>query len=185
MKKKSSILIYPLILLGLMLSFTISCKKGEETISSGNFIEINGDRRIIDASNSNVILDYGTWGEPGYQFSMTDKQFSTGIAGLPNNYLNVIITIWDNNLSKSNYVIVDGSDNEPTGYAEAYIMLSKNNGAVLNRLRSEANSGNVKYSLINSIRTVEFSKIILVDDGGTSYTVSGRMEFYGYPHNTQ
>lgn len=184
MKKKSSILIYPLILLGLILTLTISCKKGEETISSGNFIEINGDRRIVDASNSNVILEYGTWGEPGYQFSMTDKQFSTGIAGLPNNNLNVIITIWDNNLSKSNYVIVDSSDNEPTGYAQAYMELSKTSGAILNRFRSKVNSGSVKYSLINSIKTVEFSKIKLVDDGGTSYTVSGRMEFYGYPHNT-
>lgn len=168
----------------------VNCKKDNDSASltsitiSKNFIEINGDKRIIDATNENVLFEYGTWGEPGYEFSLTDKQFSSGIAGLPNNNLHISIQIWDINLTKSSYVIVDTSVNQPIGYAEAYMELSKTNGAILNRFRSKVNSGSVKYSLLNSIKTVEFSNIKLVDDGGTSYTVSGRMEFYGYPHNT-
>lgn len=164
--------------------FMLSCKKDSETVQSGNFIEINGDRRIIDATNENVTFEYGTWGEPGWQYIITDNQFSTGIAGLPNNNLEIIITIWDSNLSKNNYEVVDSSDNKPTGYAQALLILSKKSGAVLSKLRSFANAGNVKYSVINSIKTVEFSKIKLGDGSGTTYSVSGRMEFYGYPHNT-
>lgn len=178
MKKKSSILIYPLILLGLILTLTISCKKGEETISSGNFIEINGDRRIVDASNSNVILEYGTWGYPGYQFSMTDKQFSTGIAGFSNNQIQVIVNIYDDNLSKTEYDIVKYIGNQTKGFAEIIIFPSKN-GARLNTFESTVNSGIVKYTLSGGKRVVEFQKIILLDGGGISYTISGRMEFYG------
>lgn len=168
----------------MLLLFILSCKKDEESVSSGNFIEVNGDKRIIDATNEKVTFEYGTWGEPGWQYTLTDNQFSTGIAGLPNNNLKIIITIWDNNLTKSSYVIVDNSDNAPTGYAQAYMELSKSSGAILDKLRSKANSGNVKYSVANSIKTVEFSNIKLFDAAGTSYTVSGRMEFYGTPHNT-
>lgn len=185
MKKKSSILIYPLILLGLILTLTISCKKGEEIISSGNFIEINGDRRIIDASNPDVNIQYGTWGYPGYQFSMTDKQFSTGIAGFTNNQIEIFVDIYDLNLSKNDYALVDYAwGDETKGFAQMFIR-PKKDGLSVSGLFSNTTSGNVKYSLINSIKTVEFSKIKLVDVGGTSYTVSGRMEFYGYPHNTQ
>lgn len=169
----------------LLLFFVIlSCKKDSETISSGNFIEINGDKRIIDATNENVIFEYGTWGDPAWYYTLTDNQFSAGIAGLPNNNLYFSIQIWDINLTKSNYVIIDTSVNQPVGYAYAYMELSKTNRAIINRFRSKANSGNVKYSIVNSKKIIEFSKIKLVDEGGTTYTVSGRMEFYGYPHNT-
>lgn len=176
--KKHLFLIISLLLL------IISCNKDEEPVISGNFIEVNGDRRIIDATSENVSFEYGTWGEPGWVFMITDNQFSSGIAGLPNNNLKVIIAIWDDNLSKNNYEIVDNSIDEPTGYAHANMLLSKKNGAIINRLRSLNKSGTVKYSVINSKKIVEYSKIKLVDSEGTSYTVSGRMEFYGYPHNT-
>jgi hypothetical protein len=173
-------------LLILFITVLSGCKKEDQstTSSTGSFIEINGDKRIIDATNKNVTFEYGTWGDPGWQFTITDNQFSNSIAGISNTGLKNIITIWDNNLAKANYSIVDFSENQPTGFAQAYMELYKQNGAILNKLRSKATSGNVKYSVVNSSKVVEFSGIKLFDSAGTLYTVSGRMEFSGSPHNT-
>lgn len=163
--------------------FILSCNKDDDSITSGNYIEINGDRRIIDSKSEKVIFEYGTWGDPGYQFTMTDKQFSAGIADIQNTGLEVIITIWDNNLSKSSYSVTNFSQSEPMGYSQAHLIFTDNRGANINKFWSEGTSGNVRYSNNNGKRTIEFSNVKMKSRDNKYYTVSGRMEFSGSANN--
>ncbi len=167
------------IICGIILLLSISgCKKDSNSDSaiSGNFISINGDKRIIDATNSNVTINCGTYGYPCWQFHLLDKQFSTGIAGLPNNEIEFFINIYDLDLLKDQYALVTYTGNGAKGFAEILVRVKKN-GASFTSFNSTSSSGIVNYSLSGNKKVVEFDNIKLFQNS-VIYTISGRIECF-------
>lgn len=176
---KSKILFYFV----LILLITSSCKKDSETFISKDFIEINGDKRIIESkSNIHLYIDHNIY-DNEFEYQFDDKQYSKEIAGYSNDGINFRILITERNLSsyftgkpsKNNYPLVDLNNHQLIDYARIIIILSKN-GQDQYYFNSYYPTGNLNVTDAKGKTIIEFSNIELQSGNSSLITVSGRFE---------
>lgn len=161
-----------------ILLITNSCKEDKETFSSGNFIEINDDKRII-ALSTNVYL-FTSHAEFNYEIS--DKQYSKDIAGYSTDELKISISITDSKKSsndnipiKDSYPLVDLNSHQLLDYARIRIILSKN-GHDQYYFNSNYPTGNLEINRNKGNFIMEFSNIELLSGDNSPIIVSGRFK---------
>ncbi len=170
----------------LILLIASSCKKDSETIIvSRDFIEINGDKRIISTkSNEHYLGDKNMYNNI-FEYEFEDKLHSKEIGGYPIDGLEFRIIITDSNLNNNtarptnkDYPLVDLSNHQLLDYARIGIVLSKN-GQDHYYFNSFYPTGNLHVSEFKGKTVFEFSNIELTSGvlgDGPPIPVSGRFE---------
>jgi len=164
----------------LFISLTIGCKDEPETIMNRDFIEINGDKRIMGANTTMHIMV----NNEGYTFEINDTQYSKEIAGYPIDRLQFRVIINDSKLlsnnntpSNKNYPLVDLNNRGLADYARININLSKIGYNKWYYLNSYFPSGDLKVSEVKGRKVLEFSNIKLLLGDSLLIPVNGRFEF--------